>query len=95
VYYIALACQLLASLYAAFAIPETLPPADEPEDSEQHITGTEGELEEMLVAPIKPLGLLLPRRNVDTGRLQWKLSFLTISVFMTTCGVSVGNWPPG
>lgn len=74
-YYIAIGCLIGASIYATI-IPETL----------QHEQEESGGLQ-TLVAPIKPLAVLLPTRDA-AGRLSWRLSFLTISVFMTTCGVS-------
>jgi hypothetical protein len=99
-YYIALASQLLASIYAYFFIPETLPqhtssgtqthsPAlstaslhDETYQEELLHT-----IEEQVVAPIKPLGLLLPKKDKE-GNVNWRLGLLTISLLTTTCGVS-------
>ena len=49
--------------------------------------GIETTVAENLVAPIKPLALLLPHRHQSTGIYQWKLFFLTISLLTTTSGV--------
>ena len=44
---------------------------------------------ENLVAPVKPLALLLPHRDHSTGILHWRLFFLTVSLLTTTSGVSL------
>jgi hypothetical protein len=92
-YYLALASQVLASLYAFLFIPETLPnPTSSPSSTssslpeEEHTYGEE--VIESVVAPVRPLALLLPHKD-DKGRWRWRLSLLTISLLTTTCGVSI------
>lgn len=86
-------------MYAASFIPETLPsdkPAegeeessDESEDDHPHTFGETAEnVMEAVVAPVKPLGILLPRRDPETKRIEWRLSVVTLSLFTATCGVS-------
>ncbi len=88
-YYIALASQLLAALYAFLIIPETLQARDQhgATDDGGGTEGGETTVAENLVSPIKPLALLLPHRDGRTGVFHWKLFFLTISLFTTTSGV--------
>jgi hypothetical protein len=96
-YCIALASQLLAALYAAAAIPETVHKADEDDktDSEaESEAGDNGGLREVVeetmeavVEPVKPLRLLMPRRNEETGRIEWRLFLVTVSLLITTIGV--------
>ena len=42
---------------------------------------------ETIIAPVKPLGLLVPHRDKETGRLEWRLFLVTISLLATTSGV--------
>ena len=90
-YYIALGSQILAALYAFAFIPETLHAQDKEDDLGNHESDDEEEQEmtvtENLVAPVKPLALLLPHRDRSTGVFHWKLFILTISLFTTTSGV--------
>ena len=88
-------------------MPETLQRESKDQDEEEsEESGQEGEenegiigvvedVIEIAVEPIKPLGLLLPRRDQDTGKVVWSLSVLTLSLLSTTFGVclweSVGN----
>jgi hypothetical protein len=99
-YFIAVGAQLLSSVYAASFIPETLPSEkpsegqeessdDESEDDHPHTFGETAEnVMEAVVAPVKPLGILLPRRDPETKRIEWRLSVVTLSLFTATCGVS-------
>ena len=89
-YYIALASQILAAVYAFFVIPETLPAREKEDDGEASLeedAEAETTVAENLVAPVKPLGLLLPHRD-SSGTFHWQLFFLTISLLSTTSGVS-------
>jgi hypothetical protein len=94
-YYIALASQIFAALYAYLFIPETLHVQEkDEEDEEDEEEDEEGpmnivEVAENLAAPIKPLSLLLPHRDHSTGVFHWKLFFLTISLLTTTSGVRI------
>ena len=99
-YYIALASQLLASVYALMAIPETLPPDDDKTESEvENDSHSESEEQgglrevvedtmEAVVEPVKPLRLLMPKKNKKTGRVEWRLFLVTLSLLLTTIGVS-------
>ncbi|ORY27103.1 major facilitator superfamily domain-containing protein [Naematelia encephala] len=92
-YYVALGSQLLASLYATVMIPETLS-SDAKEEDESEISSQEAEdedeggalIHDAILAPVKPLALLLPHRDSETGRWHWRLTFLTISLLATTAG---------
>ena len=105
-YFIALGSQLLASLYAAVSIPETVQDKDDDksegsgdegsndggEDDEDEEGGLREAVEqtmETVVAPVKPLGLLAPYRSKETGRIEWRLFLVTVSLLSTTIGVSL------
>jgi hypothetical protein len=84
-YYIALGSQVLASIYAIIAVPETLSPEHQAEVDSIH--SQEGILEALVlpvIKPIKPLRLLLPRKEKDGW--HWRLSILTLSLLFTTSG---------
>ncbi|KAK4686508.1 hypothetical protein P7C73_g3615, partial [Tremellales sp. Uapishka_1] len=88
-YYLALGAQVLAALYAFAFIPETLPA--HPKEDEEYTSDSASEDHELttaeeLIAPIKPLALLLPHRDGISGQIRWKLFCLTISLFTTTSG---------
>ncbi|KAK1921124.1 major facilitator superfamily domain-containing protein [Papiliotrema laurentii] len=95
-YCIALASQLLAALYAAAAIPETVHKADEDDKTDSDAESEAGdngglrevveETMEAVVEPVKPLRLLMPRRNEETGRIEWRLFLVTVSLLITTIG---------
>lgn len=109
-YYLALGSQILASLYAATFVPETLPSSDRKTESdgdsddqsededEASDNENEGLLDgvrevvedtmEAVIAPVQPLGLLMPHRNEETGKVEWRLFLVTVSLLATTCGVS-------
>ncbi|GHJ88029.1 hypothetical protein NliqN6_4431 [Naganishia liquefaciens] len=88
-YYIALASQLLASLYAFSAIRETLcAEKDTSSDEENDASTSEGLVEravDRVAVPVKPLRVLIPWRD-ERGVLRWELAALAISLFATTCG---------
>ena len=97
-YFIALGAQLSAGLYAIFFVPETLHENDDDNKTDSEDEGDEEEREggfreafeqtmETIVAPVKPLGLLVPHRDKETGRLEWRLFLVTISLLATTSGV--------
>jgi hypothetical protein len=46
-----------------------------------------------MVEPVKPLRLLMPRRNEETGRIEWRLFLVTVSLLITTIGVEVCQNP--
>ena len=102
-YCIALASQLLAALYAAVAIPETVRKDDEDDKTDSDAeseTGDNGGLREVVedtmeavVEPVKPLRLLMPRRNEETGRIEWRLFLVTVSLLITTIGVCAILFP--
>lgn len=84
-YYIALGSQFLATLYALIAVPETLPADTRAEVDSIH--SQEGIIEAIVlpvIKPIKPLRLLLPRKEADGW--HWRLSILTVSLLFTTSG---------
>lgn len=84
-YYIALASQLFASTYAIIAVPETLSSEHQAEVDSVH--SQEGIIEAIVlpvIKPIKPLRLLLPRKEKDGW--HWRLSILTLSLLFTTSG---------
>jgi len=103
-YFFALGSQLLASLYSAISIPETVQDKD---DDKSEASGDEGsddeddhddegglreaveQTMETVVAPVKPLGLLAPYRSKETGRIEWRLFLVTVSLLSTTIGVSL------
>lgn len=106
-YYIALTAQILSSMYALVSIPETLKrtsemTAEESEDEEgedeepetitERVTEAVEDVAEAVVEPIKPLGLILPHRDKDTGRFHWRLFAITLSLLSTSLGVSVKAW---
>lgn len=94
-YYIALASQLLASLYAYTTIRETLrSKKSESEASDGEEEEEEGMIEravERVTVPVKPLRVLMPWRD-ERGVLHWELAALAVSLFATTCGVRPGRW---
>jgi hypothetical protein len=101
-YYIALASQWIASAYAAMAVPETLrrdggsggggesdessDAGSEDDDEDEEDQGLVEALVDDVLEPIKPLALLLPRR--EDGVLHWRLFIVTLSLLATSCGVS-------
>lgn len=95
-YYIALASQWIAAAYAASIVPETLRKDndDDSDDEEDGDTDDEDEDEQGLVEaviddivePIKPLRLLLPRK--EDGVTHWRLFVVTLSMLATSSGVS-------
>lgn len=101
-YYIALASQWIASVYSAFAVPETLSndsqndeddgEEDISDDNDENSDDNEGLVEAIvddIIEPIKPLRLLLPRR--EDGVLHWRLFIVTLSLLATTSGVSMSH----
>ena len=98
-YYLALGFQFSAAVYAFFCIPETLKgsrkdetDSNEEEDNQESDGGmfpeVVEEVVEAVVEPIKPLALLLPHRDKETGRFEWRLSLVTLSLLSNTIGVS-------
>ena len=88
-YYIALASQLLASLYAFSSIRETLRAEKEVSSDTEEEDESSGLVEravERVAVPVKPLRVLVPWRD-DRGVLRWELTALAVSLFATTCGV--------
>ena len=100
-YYLALGFQFLAAVYAFLVIPETLP--DLPDNKSVTTIGESEDRNEGLIAeavevvedvmdavvqPVKPLALLLPHRNRETGKFEWRLTLVTISLLLNTIGVS-------
>jgi hypothetical protein len=90
-YYIALASQLLASLYAYTSIRETLRSKKSESDAGGSESGEEEEgiierAVERVTVPVRPLRVLMPWRD-ERGVLHWELAALAVSLFATTCGV--------
>lgn len=62
---------------------------DDEEDNEGGIREVLEDTMEAVIAPVQPLGLLMPHRNEKTGKVEWRLFLVTISLLATTCGVSL------
>ncbi|ORX40178.1 major facilitator superfamily domain-containing protein [Kockovaella imperatae] len=99
-YYLALGFQFSASVYAFFCIPETKDMGDDADSdsgdqSQDHhhrhrdsgLPEAVEEVVEAVVDPIKPLGLLLPHRDRETGKFEWRLTLLTVALLCNTIGI--------
>ena len=71
-------------------IPETLPKDRQEQAIENEAEGLLEEVQEAVVAPIKPMGLVLPHKDA-AGRWHWRLFFVTLSMLSTTAGVSFAD----
>jgi TATA-binding protein-associated factor Taf7 len=60
---------------------------DDDSDEEQGWAETIEHIVDPLVEPIKPLKLLLPRK--ENGVWHWRLFIVTLSMLANSCGVSV------
>jgi hypothetical protein len=61
---------------------------EEPDTIVHMVTDAVEGVADAVVEPIRPLALLLPHRDKQTGRFQWRLFIITLSLLSTSLGVS-------